>query len=58
LLAAEIMLRVIRLAVRATTGVWPLGAYERPTWSWSEMPVSSPQWITARTALARLAIAG
>jgi hypothetical protein len=58
LLTAAIMLRVIRLAVRAITGVWPLGAYERPIRSWLEMPASSPQQITARAALARLAMAG
>src|SRR3954453_18902872 len=43
LLTAAIMLRVTRFAVRATTGVSPLGAQERPTWSWLERPVSSPQ---------------
>jgi hypothetical protein len=43
LLTAEIMLWVTRLALRAITGVLPLGAYERPTWSWLERPVSSPQ---------------
>ena len=43
LLTAPIMPRVIRSAVRTTTGVLPLGAQERPTWSWFEMPVSSPQ---------------
>src|SRR5689334_1054634 len=48
LLTAAIRLRLIRSAVRTTTGVRPLGARERPTWSWSETPVSSPQWITAR----------
>ena len=58
LLTAAIMLRVIRSAVRAITGVLPSGAQERPIWSWLERPVSSPQSITARAALARLAIAG
>ena len=53
LLIAAIMLRVIRFAVRAITGVLPLGARGRPIWSWLEMPVSSPQWIIARCALAR-----
>ena len=43
LLTAAIMLRVTRFAVRATTGVRPLGAQERPTWSWLDIPVSSPQ---------------
>src|SRR5689334_20731258 len=32
LLTAAIRLRVTRSAVRTTTGVWPLGAQERPTW--------------------------
>jgi hypothetical protein len=43
LLTAAIMLCVTRSAVRRTTGVSPLGAQERPIWSWFEMPVSSPQ---------------
>src|SRR5919206_152897 len=56
LLTAAITPRVTRFAVRATTGVRPLGAQERPTWSWLERPVSSPQWITAPAAPARLAV--
>ena len=55
---SRIMLFVIRLAVRPTTGVWPLGAQPLPIWFWLEMPVSSPQSTTPRSRLTRLAIAG
>lgn len=58
LVTVEIRLRVWRRAGATTTGVWPLGAKLRPWLAWFEIPVSSPQWISAPSPRACAAICG
>jgi hypothetical protein len=58
LVRVEIIEQVKRLAGRAMTGVLPRGAKLRPSVAWLDRPVSSPQWISAPSAWARLAMVG
>jgi hypothetical protein len=58
LVRLEIMLCEERAARRLMIGVLPRGAKLRPSLAGLDSPVSSAHWISAVSALARLASAG